>query len=84
MNSTDDWRTKKFDAIFDEIFRSLSSRRKLDQNFKMEDIERTLESLYIRDGADLEGPGTVQSILSAATIAAHEQYLAEWKAERSD
>jgi len=40
-----------------------------------------LQHLYIMDGADWYGRGDVQDITMAATIAAYEHFIAQWKAE---
>ena len=84
MNEKANWKDIKFDTIYNEVLRSLKLRRDSDPGCKVEDIERVLNNLYIKDGADLEGPGTVQSINTAATIAAHEHFISVWKAEKGE
>ena len=61
--------------------RALQRRRDSDPKCTVKDIEGVLQNLYIMDGA--EGMGEVQSISMAATIAAHEHFIAQWKLERS-
>jgi hypothetical protein len=46
----------------------------------VEDLEGVLRHLYVMDGADWYGRGDVQDITMAATIAAYEHVIAEWKA----
>ena len=43
-------------------------------------MEGVLQHLYHMDGADWVGRGEVQDITMAATIAAYEHFIAEWKA----
>jgi hypothetical protein len=50
----------------------------------VEDLEGVLRHLYQMDGADWGGRGELQGIILAATIAAYEQVIAEWKAEKAD
>ena len=81
MSKTTEWMDIKFNDIFEEVLRGLELRRESDPHCKVEDIEKVLDNLYIRDGADYEGPGNLQKVNSAATIAAYEHFIAEWKAE---
>jgi hypothetical protein len=46
-------------------------------------LEGILKALYIMDGADQGGRGDVQDTIMAATIAAYELFITEWKAESS-
>ena len=82
MSSSVEWRDAKYREIFEEGLRGLERRRESDPLCKVEDIEGVLQHLYIMDGADWYGRGDVQDITMAATIAAHEQFIAQWKAER--
>ena len=84
MSVTTEWMEIKYNDIFEEALRGLLQRRKSDPQCKVEDLERVLNNLYIRDGADLEGPGNLQKINTAATIAAYEHFIAEWKAEKGE
>ena len=84
MGSSDDWRDVKYREIFDQELRGLFRRREADPHCAPEDIEGVLEHLYIMDGADWYGRGEVQDITMAATIAAYEHFIAQWKAERSN
>ena len=79
MSATTDWQQEKFDEIFENVYATTKYRRHLDQNFTIKDLQRLLETLYVSDGNDQGGRGKVGDIISAATIAAHEQVLAEWK-----
>jgi len=81
MSSSVEWKDTKYQEVFDEEIRGLDRRRRSDPGCKVQDIEGVLQHLYIMDGADWYGRGDVQDITMAATIAAHEYFIASWKAE---
>ena len=76
-----DWEQKKFDEIFENVYATTKYRRFLDPSFDITSLKKLLQSLYINDGNDQGGRGKVGDIVSTATIAAHEQVLAEWQKE---
>ncbi|MDR3343168.1 MAG: hypothetical protein LBT14_10390 [Treponema sp.] len=80
MRGSVDWRDVKYEETFEQELRGLERRRESDQSCRVEDLEGLLRHLYIMDGADWAGRGEVQDIIMAATIAAYEQVIAEWKA----
>jgi hypothetical protein len=80
--SSVEWKDVKYEEIFEQELRGLARRRESDQRCKVEDIEGVLQHLYIMDGADWYGRGDVQDIIMAATIAAYEHFIAQWKAEK--
>ncbi|MDR0448509.1 MAG: hypothetical protein LBH07_07555 [Treponema sp.] len=81
MGASVQWREVKYGEIFEEELRGLQRRRNSDPLCTVKDIEGVLQHLYIMDGADWHGRGDVQDITMAATIAAYERFIAEWKAE---
>jgi hypothetical protein len=81
MGASIEWRDKKYEEIFEQELRGLSRRRQSDPRCTVEDLEGVLQHLYVMDGADWYGRGDVQDIVMAATIAAYEHYIAQWKAE---
>jgi hypothetical protein len=81
MSSTEAWRDIKYNETFEEELRGLERRRAANSNCTIADIEGTLKNLYIMDGSDWGGRGSVQDTAMAATIAAYEHFLACWKAE---
>ena len=83
MKTSVEWKDVKYREVFDEELRGLMRRRESDPRCRVEDIEALLRHLYIMDGADWYGRGDVQDITMAATIAAYEHFIAEWKLERS-
>jgi len=81
MGVSEEWREIKYRETFEEETRGLTRRREADPGCKVEDIQGILKHLYIMDGADQGGRGEVQDTIMAATIAAYERFIAEWKAE---
>jgi hypothetical protein len=82
MAASIEWRDKAYEAIFAQELRGLERRRASDPRCTVEDLEGVLRHLYVMDGADWYGRGDVQDITMAATIAAYEHVIAEWKAEK--
>jgi len=81
MSSSVEWRDVKYNEVFEQELRGLERRRQSDPLCQVEDIERVLQNLYIMDGADWYGRGDVQDTTMAATIAAYEHFIAQWKQE---
>jgi len=81
MSSSVEWKEIKYTEVFEEELRGLERRRESDPLCTVKDIEGLLQHLYIMDGADWYGRGGVQDIIMAATIAAHEHFIAQWKAD---
>lgn len=80
MELAKDWRELKYQETLKDELRGLKRRREADPGCKVEDIEGTLRHLYHTEGADWLGRGEVQDIILAATIAAYELFVSEWKA----
>ena len=83
MRQSVEWKDIKYNEIFEEELRGLVRRRAQEPLCRVEDIQGVLQNLYIMDGADWYGRGDVQDIAMAATIAAYEHFIAEWKAEKT-
>jgi hypothetical protein len=81
MGESENWQAVKYQSIFDDETRGLFRRREVDPGCKVEDLEGILKNLYIMDGADWGGRGALQDTIMAATIAAYERFIANWKAE---
>jgi hypothetical protein len=79
LRTSTEWQDVTYRETFEGELRGLQRRRESDPALTVEDIEGTLKHLYIMDGADWLGRGGVQDQTMAATIAAHEQFIAEWK-----
>jgi len=84
MNSSVDWKDIKYGEVFEQELRGLQRRREADPMCTVEDIEGVLQHLYIMDGQDWGGRGDVQDITVAATIAAYEHFIAEWRVETAN
>jgi len=83
MGDSEKWRDITYQETFDEESRGLDRRRLSDPGCKIEDLEATLKSLYIMDGADQGGRGSLQDVIMTARIAAYEHFIAQWKAEKN-
>jgi len=81
-SSSVEWKDVRYREAFEEELRGLVRRRDSNPLCTVEEIEGVLQHLYIMDGADWYGRGDVQGITLAATIAAHEHFIAQWKAEK--
>jgi hypothetical protein len=84
MNSSVEWREVKYQNTLEEELRGLRRRRESDPGCTVEDLEGILKHLYVMDGADWYGRGEVQDIIMAATIAAYERFIAEWKGPKKE
>jgi len=84
MGVSEEWRNVKYTETFEEVTRGLDRRKKTDTGCKIEDLEGTLKSLYIMDGSDWGGRGDVQDTVMAATIAAYEQFIEQWRQMRGN
>ena len=81
---SDQWRDVKYVETFETELRGLERRRAADPNCTVADIEGILKHLYIMDGADQGGRGSVQDTAMAATIAAYEHFISNWKTEPTE
>jgi|TergutMp193P3_1026864.scaffolds.fasta_scaffold00574_3 hypothetical protein len=81
LGVSEEWREIKYRETFEEETRGLDRRRQCDPACKVEDLEAILKNLYIMDGADQGGRGSLQDAIMAATIAAYEHFISKWKAE---
>jgi len=76
MSVSVEWKDIKYKEVLEQETRGLIRRRET-AGCTIEDLQGTLNNLYIMDGADQGGRGSVQDITLAATIAAYEQFIAE-------
>ena len=81
MNESVGWRDIRYEEIFEQELRGLERRRNFDSCCTIGDLERVLKALYIMDGADWGGRGQVQDTSIAATIAAYEHFIENWRSE---
>ena len=78
-----EWQDIKYQEVFEEETIGLKRRRKSDPSCKIEDLEATLKNLYIMEGADYDGRGSLQDTILSARIAAYEAFISELKAENN-
>lgn len=79
--SAGDWQDRKYREVFDAVCDRLARRREIDAGFTPEELEGILRTAYIHEGNAWPGRGAVEELVHAATIAACEHVLAEWKKE---
>ncbi|MDR0320855.1 MAG: hypothetical protein LBI28_05075 [Treponema sp.] len=84
MSVSVEWQDIKYKEIFEQEMTGLTRRRQSDSGCKIGDLEAILRNLYIMDGADIGGRGSLQDTIMTATIAAYEHFIAQWKAEGAD
>ena len=75
MGASDEWRDIKYRETFEQELRGLERRLKADPSCTAENLKGILRNLYIMDGADLDGRGSLQDTINSATIAAYEYFL---------
>ena len=79
--SSVDWKNIKYTETFETELCGLERRTKKDPGCTPEDIEGLLNALYSMQGSEQGGRGELQDTILSATIAAHEHFIAEWRAE---
>ena len=72
---------KRYDEVFDALYRYLDERRRTDPAFSPDDIRAFLKDAYVRLGNNWIGRGTLFDTTQNATIAAYETFLANWLAD---
>ncbi len=82
MASAVEWQELKYKEVFEQELRGLERRKAYDPSCTIEDLRATLQHLYIMEGSDWGGRGVVQDTILKATIAAYEQFLAEWEIQQ--
>jgi hypothetical protein len=80
MTLSEEWQETKYKEVFEQETTGLTRRLSFDPRCKIEDLEAILRNLYIMDGADWGGRGSLQDTIMAATIAAYEQFIAKLRA----
>ncbi len=79
MSESVDWEAEKFKEVFEDELRVLNRRIQHNRNCTLQDIQGTLDSLYILEGNNLSGRSKVHEISLSASIAAYEQFIEDWK-----
>jgi len=76
-----DWQDEKYHQVLEETLAHVAQRRRADPTFTRTSLERLLQTQYVNYDNDWVGRGSVQDIVCAATIAAYEHALVEWRKE---
>ncbi|MCT4565321.1 MAG: hypothetical protein N4A68_13540 [Maledivibacter sp.] len=76
-----DYKEEKYNNTFESIYGYLKRQKEDSNNYSVRDLEKFLESLYANEGNNWTGRGEHKEISLAATIAAAEVFLTEWKNE---
>ena len=74
-------REKKYNEVFEAMYRYLEQRRREDLAFDIARLEELLEATYFLQEDDWLGRGMLYETKMAATVAAYESYLAAWREE---
>jgi hypothetical protein len=77
----DELQERKYIQVFEDICHFVAQQKHANPHFGIADLERLLDTAYTRTGNDWVGRGAVADIVNAATIAAYEHTLAEWRKE---
>ncbi len=77
-----DLKEQKYRQVFEATVAQLTMRRRSDPHFTINELEQLLQSEYIHQGNDWVGKGSLADIVSGATIAAYESFLADWQNEK--
>ena len=75
----EDWDEKLYSEIFNSMLHYLERRRVEDPTFSKDVLREVLDDTYRKQGNAWAGKSPVEDIKEAATIAAFEHYLEEWK-----
>ena len=77
--SEKDWQQRTYDEVFEDVCEFVERQRRMNPDFSIEFVKERLESKYIQQDQNWIGKGLVAEIIDAATIAAYEHILAEWR-----
>lgn len=74
-----EWDDDLYDEIYHSMLHYLDKRREGDAEFTRKVLEEILADAYRKQGNAWNGKSPVEEIKEAATVAAFEHYLNEWK-----
>ncbi|AEE16910.1 hypothetical protein [Treponema brennaborense] len=80
MSESTIWKDEKYTEVFEEELRGIERRMANDTACTIDDIKGILDHLYISEGNNWEGRGPLGDTVMAATIAAYEQFIADYRA----
>jgi hypothetical protein len=75
MPNTAEWEGEMYARVFEEETRMLERRFARNASSTLAEVEAQLKSLYISEGNNWEGRGSIGDITFAATIAAFEHFI---------
>jgi hypothetical protein len=76
-----DYLQEHYDSVFQKTYESLLVDKESNPNFTIKDLEKLLDSMYLRMGDDLGGRGDIMDATIDAEIAASLVVLQDWKDE---
>ena len=74
-----EWDDELYQEIYLSMLHYVEKRRKGDPDFSKDVLEEILADAYVKQGNSWAGKSPVEDIKEAATIAAFEHCLSEWK-----
>jgi len=78
---TDKSLERKYDEVFNSVCDYVDRQKETDPSFSLNHLQKMLETEYINEGNGWVGKSEVQETVSAATIAAYQHKIVEWKKE---
>lgn len=76
-----EWEERLYDRTFEDTCARIRLLRYHRPDLRREEVEGTLEALYVKQGNDPTSHGGPGDVIHAATIAAYEAVLAQWRKE---
>jgi hypothetical protein len=76
MPQTTEWEDEIYTRVFEDETRMLERRFANNAASNIAEVEAQLQSLYVSEGNNWEGRGSIGDITFAATIAAFEHFIA--------
>ncbi|MGA1793428.1 MAG: hypothetical protein ACMUHM_05710 [Thermoplasmatota archaeon] len=74
-----EWDDELYQEIYLSMLHYVEKRRKGDPEFTRKVLEEVLADAYVKQGNSWAGKSPIEDIKEAATIAAFEHFLSEWK-----
>lgn len=81
MSGTTEHIDIKYRRTLEEETIGLERRRARDPSCTIADLQGILDALYVMEGNNWDGRGEMEQASLAATIAAYERFIGEWKKE---
>jgi len=78
-----DWNDELYDEIYLSMLHYVEKRRRGDPGFTRKVLQEVLADAYRKQGSSWAGKSVIEDIREAATIAAFEHFLEEWKEDQT-